>query len=122
MKKHKKIFYTFAIILVLCISIVGYGVYWCFYDIQRIIGQEKIKEISSENHKFTVTAFLNNGGATTDYAILCSVKNNDTQKEKNIYWNYPCSDAEIVWIDNDTVQINGIELEVFKDIYDYRHE
>ena len=44
------------------------------------------------------------------------------RRKKKIYWNYPCSDADIVWIDNDTVQINGIELEVFKDIYDYRHE
>ncbi|MBO1915463.1 hypothetical protein J4G37_62860, partial [Microvirga sp. 3-52] len=30
--------------------------------------------------------------------------------------------AEIVWIDDYTVSINGIELDVRKDIYDFRKE
>ena len=53
--------------------------------------------------------------------MLCSVTNNNTGKEKNIYWQYRCTEANIVWLDEDTVQINGIELNVKRDTYDYRH-
>lgn len=111
-----------CIVLLVVISILGYGIYWAFYDIQRLEGQEVIQEVSSPNDTYTITAYLNNGGATTGYAVLCSVKNNSTGKEKNIYWQYSCTKADIVWLDEETVQINGVELNVKKDTYDYRHD
>ena len=43
------------------------------------------------------------------------------KKEKNIYWNYHCTEAKIEWSDEDTVIINGIELNVTNDTYDYRN-
>ena len=79
-----------------------------------------INEAASPDGKYTVLAYLNSGGATTDYAVLCSVRNNETEKEKNIYWNYPCTEVKIEWNDEDTVTINGVELNVTKDTYDYR--
>jgi len=110
-----------CIVLLVVISILGYGIYWAFYDIQRLEGQEVIQEVSSPNDTYTITAYLNNGGATIGYAVLCSVKNNSTGKEKNIYWQYRCTKADIIWFDEETVQINGVELNVKKDTYDYRH-
>ena len=118
MKKFLKV-----IILVFIVIVIGvYTVNWAFFDIQRIDGQELLNEVVSPDGKYTVSAYLNNGGATTDYAVLCSVRNNETQKEKNIYWNYHCTEAEIEWNDEDTVIINGIELNVTKDTYDYRND
>ena len=108
---------------IVVITLLGvYGIYWSFFDIQRLKGQEVLSSISSPNLKYTITAYLNNGGATTDYAVLCSVTDNATGKEKNIYWNYHCSTAYITWIDEDTAVINGVELDVWKDIFDYRHD
>ena len=118
----KKTVFVIGIVLLIVITMLGYGVYWGFYDIQRLKGQELIQEVSSPNGTYTVTAYMNNGGATTDYAVLCSVKSNDQNKEKNIYWQYHCEDASIVWLDDYTVQINGVELNVKKDTYDYRHD
>ena len=118
----KKALFIVGIVILLIISLLGYGIYWAFYDIQRIEGQEVIQVISSPNDTYTITAYLNNGGATTGYAVLCSVKNNSTGKEKNIYWQYRCTTADIVWLDEQTVQINGVELNVKKDTYDYRHD
>ena len=118
MKKFLKV-----IILVFIFIVIGvYTVNWAFFDIQRIDGQELLNEVVSPDGKYTVSAYLNNGGATTDYAVLCSVRNNKTEKEKNIYWNYHCTEAEIEWNDEDTVIINGIELNVTKDTYDYRND
>ena len=118
MKKYMKI-----IVPVLLVVLLGiYAVNWAFFDIQRLEGQKLIKEASSADGNYTVSAYLNDGGATTGYAVLCSVKNNRTNKEKNIYWNYRCTKADINWIDEKTVIINGVELNVDKDTYDYRND
>ncbi len=108
--------------IILVITIGIYAIHWAFFDIQRIDGQELINEVVSPDGKYTVSAYLNNGGATTDYAVLCSVRNNETDKAKNIYWNYHCTKAEIEWIDEKTIAINGVELNVTKDTYDYRND
>ena len=122
MKRSSKVsvIVLIAVSVLIVVSIIAYGTYWAFFDIQRINGQEKIKEVSSPNQEYTVTAYLNNGGTTTDYAVLCKVTNNETGKERNIYWNYHCNDAEIVWLDETTVTINGVELDVLKDKFDWR--
>ena len=99
---------------------LAYGVYLAFFDIQRINGQEVLTVSQSPDSTYTVTAYLNNGGATTDFAVLCSVKNHKSGRERNIYWNYHCSTADIQWLSDTTVSINGIELDVTKDTYDYR--
>ena len=109
-----------ASILLIILALISYGIYWAFFDIQHLDGQEVITVSDSPDSSYTVTAYLNNGGATTDYAVLCAVKNNNTGKERNIYWNYHCSTADIQWLDDKTVSINGIELDVTKDKYDYR--
>lgn len=108
--------------IIILTAIFLYCVYWAFYDIQRIKGQEIIQKIDSPDKTYEITAYLNDGGATTGYAVLCSVKINASGKEKNIYWNYPCEKAAIRWLDNQTAEINGIELNVLKDTYDYRHD
>ena len=118
----KKILSIIGIVLLLITTMMGYSIYWAFYDIQRLEGQEIIQEVSSPNGTYTLTAYLNNGGATTDYAVLCSVRTNERNNERNIYWQYRCEKADIVWIDEQTVQINGMELNVKKDTYDYRHD
>lgn len=119
MKRSIKII---GLLFLLVVAILGYGTYWAFYDIQRIEGQMVLQEVSSPNETYTVTAYLNNGGATTDYAVLCSVKTKGKNNEKNIYWQYHCETANIVWVDEQTVQINNVELNVKRDTYDYRHD
>lgn len=107
-------------ILLMIAAFISCGIHWAFFDIQRLDGQEIITTSDSPDSTYTVTAYLNNGGATTGYAVLCTVKNNKTGKERNIYWNGHCSTADIQWVDDKTVIINGVELDVTKDIYDYR--
>ncbi len=117
MKKYLKFIIPLAIVAVLI-----YAVNWAFFDIQRLKGQELLDEVSSSDGKYTVSVYLNNGGATTDYAVLCSVRNNETEKERNIYWQYHCTTANVRWLDEKTVNINGKELNVEKDSYDYRND
>ncbi|QJA08626.1 DUF5412 domain-containing protein [Romboutsia sp. CE17] len=121
MKKRKQYIIICVIIAIVVIGIV-YSIKWSFSDIQRINGQEYITESTSPDGKYTVTAYLNNGGATTDYAVLATLKNNKNGKTKNIYWQYHCEEADIEWLSDDTIKINEVELNVKNEIYDYRKE
>jgi len=116
----KKRLATAFIIFVVTIGGIVYFINWAFYDIQRIHGQEYITETTSPNGTYTVTASLNNGGATTGCAILGTLKNNKSGKSKNIYWKYHCEKADMQWLDDETIKINGVELKVKNEVYDYR--
>ena len=134
MIKRKKCIITISIIIAIVVGGIAYGIYWAFYDIQRINGQEYfydiqringqeyITEATSPDGTYTVTAYLNNGGATTSYAVLGTLKNNKKNKTKNIYWQYRCEKADMEWLSDDTIKINGIQLQVEDEIYDYRRE
>lgn len=122
MTKSRKNIITIGLIITILVGGMAYGVYWAFYDIQRIKGQQYITESTSPDGTYTVSAYLNNGGATTSYSVLGVLKNKINNKTKNIYWQYKCDKAEIEWINNDTIKINGIQLQVEHEVYDYRRE
>lgn len=121
MKKHLK---TIIILCLVSVVIVAgfFAVNWIFNDIQRLHGQEIIVKSDSPNHTYTVTAYLNNGGMTVDFAVLATVTDHSTGKTRNIYWQYHCQEAEITWADDETVNINGVSLNVLHDTYDYRNK
>ena len=120
MKKHKKIAIIGLVIAI--VLVLSYGINWAFFDIQRLSGQEVISTSVSPTGKYTVSAYKNDGGATTGYAVLATVVDNNDQKSRNFYWQDDCENATIVWIDETTVEINGVSLNVWKDTYDYRRK
>lgn len=122
MKKTKKHLITIFIIITIMVCGVAYVINWAFFDIQRINGQKYLTESSSPNGTYTVTAYLNNGGATTSYSVLGILKNNKNGKIKNIYWQYRCEKAEIEWLNDESIRINGVELNVKNEIHDYRRK
>ncbi|MFH0068899.1 DUF5412 family protein [Peribacillus sp. NPDC056705] len=71
----------------------------------------------SPDETYTLKAYVSSGGATTDFSVLINF-NKEKRKPKNIYWNYHEEKANIKWVDNDTVIINGHQLEVPSETYD----
>ena len=122
MKKKTKIIASVLTLLIVLIGLLGYGIHWAFFDIQRLSGQKIIATSDSPDGQYTVTAYKNNGGATTGYSVLATVVDHDHQKSRNFYWQYHCEDATIIWVDETTVEINGVSLDVWKDTYDYRRK
>ena len=113
----KKILIGIAVI----IAVLIYGVYWAFFDIGRLPKGDLISELQSPNGTYTIKAYVTNGGATTSYAIRGELNFNNRRKSpKNIYWNYREDKATIEWIDDDTVIINGHELDVPDERFDFR--
>ena len=122
MKKNVKKLLAFALVLVLAFSLVA-----CTSSdqgsseaLQEVKGQEYISKSDSADGSYTVTAYLNDGDGSSDYAVLCTVTDNSTGEERNLYWNNECANANIQWVDNETVVINGTVLNVKTGGYDYR--
>ena len=104
-------------------ALVGYGVYWAFFDMNRLPKGEYLTEETSPNGKYTLKAYVTNGGATTSYSVRGElVFNKKGDKTKNIYWNYREDTANIIWTDNNTVEINGHTLGVPNDKFDFRNQ
>ena len=81
---------------------------------------ELIETVYSPDQTYKINAFLVNGGATVDFSVRCEVIQVPTREKRNIYWNYHCQEANIEWLDDTTVSINGKQLNVITDSYDWR--
>lgn len=110
-----------AIGILVFLTLLLYGIHWAFFDIQRMEGQKVLSSTTSPDGAYTVTAYRNDGGATTDYAVLCTVRVEETGRERNIYWQYRQEDVTMEWIDNDTIRIGRQVLDLPYGTYDYRH-
>lgn len=103
----------FSIILVLTLVACG---------MERLPKGELIDVIRSDSDKYKINIYLCSGNATTDYSIRGELEDKESNEKKNIYWEYHCEEAEVEWIDDVTVVINGHKLNVLKDTYDWRDE
>lgn len=119
---YKKILKLSIMVSFLIITLVGYGVYWAFFDMNRLPIGEYLTEDTSPDGTYTLKAYVTNGGATTSYTIRGELVFNNYNKTKNIYWNHREESAKIEWKDNDTVNINGHTLNVPYDKFDFRNQ
>ena len=120
-RPYKKLFFLLAIAGLLVVAIIGYGVNWAFYDLNRLPKGEFLTEETSPDGNYTLKAYVTNGGATTAYSVRGElVDNEQMSKTKNVYWNNREETATITWRDPDTVIINGHTLHVPNDTYDFR--
>lgn len=81
---------------------------------------ELIGSYSSPDGTYTVNSYLCSGNATVDFAVRCEAVEKLTGNKRNIYWNYHCEKADIKWLNNTTVNINGQTLNILNDSYDFR--
>ena len=112
----KKLSVLFLALVVICIGITIY------HRATTLPAGELIGSSTSPNGDYTIQAYLCDGGATTDQAIRAEVLNNTSGKVRNIYRQYHAYEADIKWLSDTLVRINGVELDVRTDAYDYRKD
>ena len=119
----KKLIYAFVIFIVILFFIL------LFVNISRVNNELSIDNLptgelqttsTSPDGKYEVKLYLYSGGATTGYYMRGELV--EENKKKNIYWKCDEFRTEISWIDNHTVNINGKELDVRHDVYDWRKD
>lgn len=120
-KTKKKIAISAALIVIVAAALVC--IYHFFFSTAAIKGEKLMGEYPSPNSTYTVEIYQNDGGATNGYATLGVLrKKSDSSYARNIYWKNNTDSAEIEWLDDDTVIINGRKIpNVLKDKYDFRY-
>ncbi|ADQ39776.1 hypothetical protein Calkr_0207 [Caldicellulosiruptor acetigenus I77R1B] len=118
----KKILIKVLKIILILTLLFSFLVYWLFFDMNRLPHGEFLNESLSPNRKYKLKFYLCNGGATTAFAIRGELCYKNGLKIRNIYWNYPEDKADVKWINNHVVIINGHRLDIFKESFDFRKE
>ncbi len=72
----------------------------------------------SPSGEFEIKCYILGGGATHIGNLRAEVQNTNTKKTREIYWCYDQPEANVLWVDNDVVLINGKQLNVLTDSYD----
>ena len=73
--------------------------------------EELISSLASPDGTHIMNVYKNSGGGTSDWSTTIAIQDVATSKEKNVYFHYhEEAPDEAVWVDNDTVRINGMEL------------
>lgn len=123
-KRLKRVLYYFSVVSILFVSLVAF----CFVyrqcklstSIESIKGGEYLGNAISPGGKYEAKAYLNDSGATTDFAVLVVLITRESGEQKNIFWQYHSESAKMNWISDSEIVINGIHLNVPNEIYDYR--
>lgn len=111
---------VFCAVFVLSIIAV-FGVYQLFFNIDNLPEGDFLTQVDSPNGLYSINAYIVNGGATVAYSVRCELAyKKESQKPRNIYWNYRENEVSINWLDNETVLINGHRLQVHSDVFDFR--
>ncbi|EHK2365548.1 DUF5412 family protein [Clostridium perfringens] len=84
------------------------------------VSEELLGETVSSDGKYKVEAYLINGGATVDWSVKCYLREGESKKE--IYRDYHINEANMIWIDNDTISINNHNIDLPNGKYDFIDE
>lgn len=123
MQTWKKTLITLLGVLILFFFLIGLTMNYFFFNINKLPIGEFLTEETSLEGTYTIKAYVSGGGATTADAVRAElIFNNSNDKTENIYWNYREEKAEIEWIADDIVVINGKTLRVPKEKFDFRKQ
>lgn len=124
---RSKIFLKGLGYFVLLIGILLFGLFmminYLFFNIDRVPEGEALAEKTSPSGAYTVVTYVINAHTTVAPAVRGEVIYHDEHDElRNLYWAYRIEKGEIEWINEHVVSINGMELDVREDTYDFRKD
>lgn len=122
MKKEARLIVLCSLIGLMCFIVFISCMNYFFFSMYHLPEGELMDTVYSPDESYIINSYLTDGGATVASSVRCEVVTVSTGQRRNIYWQYRCKTSEIVWIDETTVSINGKELNVITDSYDWRKE
>ena len=112
--------YVFIIIIVVIVAVYMKQIYWISKS-QNNGCETYLLTSKSPDEKYVLKAYKTEPGATVDFSVKVYLVENKTRKL--IYNAYHESYANIVWVNNDIVFINGTALDLSKEeTYDWRKQ
>lgn len=135
MKKRKLTIFTIILVVALCLGLIGFYVYNNFYRIDRsqfnYIFLSRIVDSPNDKYEISLDILRTTEDSEITYIegkLIAKSQQRDipSTKVKTIFWQKVNSIdikdnwVDVSWIDNETVKINNITVNIFKDAYDYR--
>ena len=108
------------LVLTIIFVTIGWGIFHFTMDTQSIPKGKLFKSVKSPNGKYIANAFYGQDNATVDFSVIVEIENIKNNKKKNIYFEYHCEEADIKWLSDKKIMINGRKLDIYKDVYDFR--
>lgn len=110
------------LLLLLLLLTPIYLIYRFFFSMGSLPKGELLYKVDSPTNEYTINIYIVRGkNVTVSDSIRGElVFNNRIKFSKNIYWQYRQSWVDVIWLDNYIVNINGVILDVRRDVYDFR--
>ncbi|KOS71488.1 hypothetical protein AEA09_00295 [Lysinibacillus contaminans] len=114
--------WVIVLAIIFLIGIPIYAIYdFLVVELDELPEGEFLSEYPSPNGEYTARAYLiDRGGATVRTAIRVEIDFGN--KVKTIYWSYDEHTVKTKWLDNETVDINNHQLNIFKDTYNWKED
>ena len=123
--KNKNFNFRLGVYIIVTLIFLGVATFKISSSIREFndrfkVSEEFLGETVSSDGKYKVEAYLINGGATVDWSVKCYLREGESKKE--IYRDYHINEANMIWIDNDTISINNHNIDLPNGKYDFRDE
>ena len=123
--KNKNFNFRLGVYIIVTLIFLGVATFKITSSIREFndrfkVSEELLGETVSSDGKYKVEAYLINGGATVDWSVKCYLREGYIKKE--IYRDYHINEANMIWIDNDTISINNHNIDLPNGKYDFRDE
>ncbi|MED3662831.1 DUF5412 family protein [Ureibacillus sp. FSL K6-8385] len=97
--------------------ILSYGIHWLFFDMNRF-KENLIAQSTSPDGTYTINVYVSDGEIFFSDLIIGELVFNKEEKEpKIIYWKFAEEKANIEWVNDHTVVINDIRLDLPNESY-----
>ncbi|HHD2587761.1 TPA: DUF5412 family protein [Clostridium perfringens] len=123
--KNKNFNFRLGVYIIVTLIFLGVATFKISSSIREFnerfkVSEEFLGETVSSDGKYKVEAYLINGGATVDWSVKCYLREGESKKE--IYRDYHINEANMIWIDNNTISINNHNIDLPNGKYDFRDE
>ena len=115
MKCKKLIAILLIVMVILCI---GFFIWKSNHDLFFRPHEELVYSCNSCSNRYLIEIYKNSGNATVANSITGDVTDNKTGKKRTFYFSYREEEAIIEWIDDSHCIINGVTINLAKDIYE----
>ena len=123
--KNKNFNFRLGVYIIVTLIFLGVATFKISSSIREFndrfkVSEELLGETVSSDGKYKIEAYLINGGATVDWSVKCYLREGEIKKE--IYRDYHINEANMIWIDNNTISINNHNIDLPNGKYDFRDE
>ncbi|ASY51142.1 hypothetical protein CYK80_01035 [Clostridium perfringens] len=123
--KNKNFNFRLGVYIIVTLIFLGVATFKISSSIREFnerfkVSEEFLGETVSSDGKYKIEAYLINGGATVDWSVKCYLREGEIKKE--IYRDYHINEANMIWIDNNTISINNHNIDLPNGKYDFRDE